>query len=549
MSLDTHVQVTLSVNNAGVALAGFGLIGVLTYKDVFHERRRLYNRLADVIADGFTADSPEAIAVSRILGQSPHPTQVMLIRGDLAPTQRYVVEAIDVRNSYPYRIGVSGEGVTATDVEYTSDAGATIAEIHNGLVAALNAVVGKNFTAAFASLVFADQTFTANPGTDTLTLSGAAPETGAGPFQVSNSGGALPTGLVGATDYWWIKTGASTGKLATSLANALAGTAIDITGAGSGVHTISDTGNTKDPSQPFLVTGNAPGEWFSLEMIDRTILSAYQNHADPGIATDLAAIQTEDSSWYYLHTLFNSDAMVLAAANWVEANGKMYYPDISNTECENTATGNSEIGDDLLALELKRTVPVYHSRPAAMAGAALMGRLAPLNPGKWTAAYKTLSGVPVMTFSATQLANLDARKMTYYKREAGRSITWEGKVGNAEFGFADVTTALDWFLDRLQKRIFGVFVAKNKVAYTDEDIAEIKGAAEGVVIEGMSDAYTIIAPGTPGDPNDPVPTVTFPRVRDIDPSLRALRQLPDGAISFRLQGAVHSVLVDVTVTF
>lgn len=547
MSLDTHVQVTLTVNNTGVALAGFGLIGAITYKTVFPERIRLYNRLADVISDGFAADSPEAIAVTRILGQSPHPTQVALIRGDLAPTQRYVVEAIAVRNSYPYRIGAIGEGVTSEDVEYESDAASSVAEIHSGLVTELNAVVGKNFTAAFSAATAAAGAFTATHGTETFTKAAHGFQTGDGPYQLTTTT-TLPAGLALATDYYVIRVDANDFQLATSLANALAGTAQPISDNGTGVHTI--TPNTAlSPALPFTVTADAAGEWFSLEMLDRSILSAYQNHADPGIATDLAAIQAADSSWYYLYTFFNSDALVLAAANWVEANGKMYYPDISNTECENTASGNSEIGDDLLALELKRTLPVYHARPAAMAGAALEGRLAPLNPGKWTAAYKTLSGVPVMTFTATQMANLDARKMTYYKREAGRSITWEGKVGNTEFGYADVTTSLDWFLDRLQKRIFGVFAAKNKVAYTDEDIAEIRGAAEGVVLEGMSDAYTIIAPGTPGDPDDPVPTVTFPRVRDVDPSIRALRQLPNGAIAFRLQGAVHSVLVDVTVSF
>jgi hypothetical protein len=94
-------------------------------------------------------------------------------------------------------------------------------------------------------LVFADQTFTVNAGTDVVTLSGTGPETGSGAFTTSNSGGALPGGLAAATDYWWIKTGASTGKLATSLANALAGVAIDITSAGTGVHTLSDKADTK----------------------------------------------------------------------------------------------------------------------------------------------------------------------------------------------------------------------------------------------------------------------------------------------------------------
>lgn len=51
----------------------------------------------------------------------------------------------------------------------------------------------------------------------------------------------LPTGLVAATDYFVIRISATTVKLATTLANALAGTAIDITAQGSGTHTLTHT--------------------------------------------------------------------------------------------------------------------------------------------------------------------------------------------------------------------------------------------------------------------------------------------------------------------
>lgn len=83
-------------------------------------------------------------------------------------------------------------------------------------------------------------TFTANAGTDEITTSsphGLA--TGDGPASVRNVGGALPTAapaLVALTDYWVIVTGASTLKLATSSANAMANVFIDITGAGTGTH-------------------------------------------------------------------------------------------------------------------------------------------------------------------------------------------------------------------------------------------------------------------------------------------------------------------------
>ncbi len=53
--------------------------------------------------------------------------------------------------------------------------------------------------------------------------------------------GTLPTGLALATDYFVIRVSATTIKLATTLANAVAGTAIDITGQGTGTHALTHT--------------------------------------------------------------------------------------------------------------------------------------------------------------------------------------------------------------------------------------------------------------------------------------------------------------------
>lgn len=53
--------------------------------------------------------------------------------------------------------------------------------------------------------------------------------------------GTLPTGLSGGTDYYIIVVDANTVKFASSLANALAGTDIDITGEGDGRHTFTPT--------------------------------------------------------------------------------------------------------------------------------------------------------------------------------------------------------------------------------------------------------------------------------------------------------------------
>lgn len=82
----------------------------------------------------------------------------------------------------------------------------------------------------------ATQTFTAAT-TDICTATAHGLETG-DRVQVSNSGGGLPTGLSASTTYYVIKLSANTFSLATTDALATAGTAIDITGAGTGTHSI-----------------------------------------------------------------------------------------------------------------------------------------------------------------------------------------------------------------------------------------------------------------------------------------------------------------------
>jgi hypothetical protein len=70
--------------------------------------------------------------------------------------------------------------------------------------------------------------------------------TGDGPVQITVSGGGTaPGGLAVTTDYYLIKYDTGQVQFATSLANALAGTAIDITSAGSGTISIVAVGTTK----------------------------------------------------------------------------------------------------------------------------------------------------------------------------------------------------------------------------------------------------------------------------------------------------------------
>lgn len=97
------------------------------------------------------------------------------------------------------------------------------------------------------ALTFTAKIFTAANASEIFTATAHGLLTGDGPVRLTNSGGALPAGVSLATDYYIIKIDANTFYLATTRANAFAGTNLAITGDGTGTHTLSATASTRRP--------------------------------------------------------------------------------------------------------------------------------------------------------------------------------------------------------------------------------------------------------------------------------------------------------------
>lgn len=89
-------------------------------------------------------------------------------------------------------------------------------------------------------LTVTDKVFVAVSATDVIINGAHGLVTGDGPIHVSNSGGALPSGLEAATDYYVIRIDDDTLKLATSRSDALANIAVAISTDGTGTQTLSD---------------------------------------------------------------------------------------------------------------------------------------------------------------------------------------------------------------------------------------------------------------------------------------------------------------------
>lgn len=95
---------------------------------------------------------------------------------------------------------------------------------------------GANVTGTGSRSLINTNTFTADAGTDLITYANDWNTYTKVQFTTTTT---LPAGLSLATDYWLIRASATTAYVASSYANAVAGTYINLTSAGTGTHTLT----------------------------------------------------------------------------------------------------------------------------------------------------------------------------------------------------------------------------------------------------------------------------------------------------------------------
>lgn len=528
--LSEHVLLTITVDAISIAVAGFGLPMIPSCNATFPERLRLYEDLPGVTADGFSTTSPEYRGVRAILSQTPHPTQVAIGRMVGKPTQAYQINVSLVGAGDTYQVNAKGDGVTDTTIAYTP-----LADISGTLLPRT---------------------------TNVLTSVANGFNLGDGPVRVSNSGGALPTGLAVDTNYWLIPVTADTFSFASSKANALASTAVSLSGDGTGTQTIRRAENDVICAQLVqglnavvgknytaaqvtgagetdyvTVTANAAGGWFSLEVANIALLKIAQTHVEPSpaIAVDLANIQVYNDDWYGVVYPYASDACVKATAAFIESasSPKIYVADVSQSDAMQLAVTGGDTADALHTLAYTRTAVMYHPSPADMAGAAWFGAVFPIDPGSDDWKWQTLAGVNPVPSTTTQRANLRAKCANTYTTISGENTTWEGTTASGEF--IDTVRGVDWLENDMSVAVFAMLKksGKKKLPYDNAGIAlveaEVRASLKRAVAAGIINADFVI---------------TVPVLSSISPSDKALRRLPGVKWSAVLTGSIHFVSIE-----
>jgi hypothetical protein len=257
------------------------------------------------------------------------------------------------------------------------------------------------------------------------------------------------------------------------------------------------------------------------------------------VADDLDAITGEDPAWYGLVMVERVKQTQLDAAEWTEANDRLFI-----TATDEADVLNAGLSTDLLSVlkntRYYRTAALFHTNAATeYPDAAWAARVFTIQPGAETWALKGLASVTPSPLTATQkqtIYNKGGNTFEFYQTQL--ALTNPGKVAAGEW--IDVIRFRDWLKDNIQVNLIQMMINRDKVPYTDQGIQLCvnnlrKSLQEGVNVGG-------IAPDELDENGTTVPgfIVTYPRSVDISPATKSSRILSLEFVA-RLAGAIHMV--------
>jgi hypothetical protein len=279
--------------------------------------------------------------------------------------------------------------------------------------------------------------------------------------------------------------------------------------------------------------------------------------ADPGIATDLAAIQAANNlGWYALLLDSNSKAEVLSAASWVEATGRGGKVGFFNTSDFAVAAGTS--GNVQLAMQAAaygRSICPYTGTSilnylGAGAAAYALGQ----TPGSYALSWKSFPLVIAdndQSLTETQALAINTASTSspgtggqggnYYRIVAGIPIFWPGVAPDASW--FDQTIGIDALMVTAQANLFAYLASLPKVPFDDFGIGNV---GDNLVASVRSFASPPAGPNQNAliDGSQPI-VLTKPTASSVSPTNKQNRNLVGMSVSATLAGAINTVGVTI----
>jgi hypothetical protein len=296
------------------------------------------------------------------------------------------------------------------------------------------------------------------------------------------------------------------------------------------------------PNTSIQIVANTAGAWHSIKTVHPSIsnqpnpyLSVAETQTDPGVASDLTSIVAADTDWYGLLMTTQSQAEILAAAAWIEANGpRMFFADTEDSACLTNST--TDVMAMLKASGYTRTACFYYNDNSGFLAASIAGGRLPTDPGSENWMFVPSPGTVGLVFTATQQQWLDAKYGNYLYVVGGMTFSAKGKVSSGQW--IDIIRFLDWLqvnmaLDILQLQL-NMAAQGKKVPYDDDGITAVQSVIMARLKTGIS---------TGGLAPVPPPVVSVPlaaNVSQVDKQNRTLRGI---TFTATLTGAIDLVIV------
>lgn len=261
--------------------------------------------------------------------------------------------------------------------------------------------------------------------------------------------------------------------------------------------------------------------------------------AASAVADDLNAILDEDNRWYGLVMVERVKQTQLDAAEWTEANDKLFITATNEADVLNPSV-TTDLLSTLKNTRYYRTAALFHTNAATeYPDAAWAGRVFTIKPGGETWALKQLASVTPSPLTSTQkqtVVNKGGNTFEFYQEQI--ALTNPGKVAAGEW--IDVIRFRDWLKDTIQVNMTQMMINRDKIPYTDAGIQLCVNNLRKSLQEGQNVGG--IAPDELDANNNTVPgfVITYPRSVELAPSIKASRVLSLG-FTARLAGAIHVV--------
>lgn len=296
------------------------------------------------------------------------------------------------------------------------------------------------------------------------------------------------------------------------------------------------------------ITGTAAsGVLFDLQnMPFLTDLHVSNTTADAGIVADYNAVVAVDATtWYGVAIDSNAKAEIELLAAQIETQKKIFLYETSDSDCADNAITN-DVMSDMMAASYARTDGIFAQRQlfGYRAAAWLSKGLASgaQAPGGTSWAFLNLGGISVDSkISDGSVINIKNKRGNTYVAVGGLNQTYSDLTPDGEH--IDIIVGSDWLFSRLQTDVIAAFYnaanSQGKIPYTDDGINVIKGIVLARLQSGVTNNFLA---------KTPAPTCTVPLVKDIDPSIRASRVLPNVKFAATLAGAINAVNITGTLS-